>query len=75
MSGNSTTQRNKPAAPFKTLATLESNECRWPIGDPQSPDFHFCGELRGNGQTYCATHAAQASTPSRPRAFFPKRGD
>ena len=31
---------NKP----KTMANLEQNECRWPIGDPRDADFHFCGE-------------------------------
>jgi len=26
--------------------TLELSDCRWPIGDPRHPDFHFCGVRR-----------------------------
>jgi len=25
------------------IQTLTESCCRWPIGDPQQPDFHFCG--------------------------------
>ncbi|MFN3625975.1 MAG: GcrA family cell cycle regulator [Hyphomicrobium sp.] len=67
--------KNAPqAAKRKTLATLQPNECRWPIGDPQLPGFHFCGELKEDGQPYCATHAARASTSARPRPIGYRRG-
>ncbi|HWK33184.1 MAG TPA: GcrA family cell cycle regulator [Hyphomicrobium sp.] len=56
----------RPAAQ-KTLANLQPNECRWPIGDPQRPGFHFCGAHKQEGNPYCAEHAALAVTPSRPR--------
>ena len=26
-----------------TLANWDRNKCSWPIGDPRSPDFKFCG--------------------------------
>ena len=36
------------------------NRCQWPIGDPQSRDFHFCGESSVPGKPYCRTHCSQA---------------
>ncbi|MDD3029478.1 MAG: GcrA family cell cycle regulator [Alphaproteobacteria bacterium] len=34
--------------------------CRWPIGDPRSPDFRFCGCETVEGLPYCADHARVA---------------
>jgi len=34
--------------------------CLWPIGDPNDPDFHFCGAAPAPGKPYCAEHAARA---------------
>lgn len=34
--------------------------CRWPIGDPRSPDFRFCGCETHEGLPYCAHHARVA---------------
>lgn len=31
--------------------------CRWPIGDPRSPDFRFCGCETHDGLPYCLQHA------------------
>lgn len=31
--------------------------CRWPIGDPRSPEFRFCGCESVEGLPYCADHA------------------
>jgi len=31
--------------------------CRWPIGDPRSPDFRFCGCETHEGLPYCIDHA------------------
>ena len=31
--------------------------CRWPIGDPRSPDFRFCGCETVEGLPYCTDHA------------------
>ena len=38
------------------------NRCTWPIGDPQSPDFRFCGEPLEEGRPYCKAHCAVAYT-------------
>jgi GcrA cell cycle regulator len=51
----------------KTIANLEKDECRWPIGDPRLADFHFCGEPRAMGRPYCALHWRMAFVPSKPR--------
>jgi GcrA cell cycle regulator len=44
----------------KTVETLEENSCRWPIGDPLKPEFHFCGADRVEGLPYCSRHCAVA---------------
>lgn len=42
------------------MANLKSNQCRWPIGDPDSDNFHFCGETVFAGKPYCYEHCRQA---------------
>jgi len=51
----------------RTIATLEKNDCRWPIGDPRKPDFHFCGRSKVDGLPYCETHALRAYQTTAPR--------
>ncbi len=42
------------------MANLKPNQCRWPIGDPDSEHFHFCGETVFVGKPYCYEHCKQA---------------
>ena len=42
------------------MANLKPNQCRWPIGDPDSDNFHFCGETVFTGKPYCYEHCRQA---------------
>jgi GcrA cell cycle regulator len=43
-----------------TLVALKERMCRWPVGHPGEPDFHFCGgEALANGP-YCAEHHVRA---------------
>lgn len=42
------------------MAALKPNQCRWPIGDPDSEDFHFCGDAVFVGKPYCYEHCKQA---------------
>ena len=42
------------------MANLKPNQCRWPIGDPDSEHFHFCGETVFIGKPYCYEHCKQA---------------
>jgi GcrA cell cycle regulator len=41
--------------------------CCWPIGDPGTPGFHFCGAKPLPGKPYCAEHAALAYVKLRDR--------
>lgn len=46
----------------KRLSLLQLNEhtCKWPIGDPLSKDFYFCGQASNEGIPYCEFHARRA---------------
>ena len=58
----------EPVSLRLTLLELTENTCRWPIGDPQDANFHFCGcQSSGNGP-YCEHHARIAFQPYVPRA-------
>ena len=56
-----------PMAERKTIQTLGDCNCRWPIGDPQLVDFHFCGKDKVTGLPYCEFHARRAFQPPQPR--------
>ena len=43
-----------------SLVDIAARQCRWPIGDPASTDFLFCGNDAINGFTYCVGHARMA---------------
>ena len=53
-------ERVKPAAAVPQRAQSMGHGCMWPIGDPKSPEFHFCGEAADQGRPYCSSHCAQA---------------
>jgi len=42
--------------------------CRWPLGDPRSGDFAYCGLEPVEGQSYCAGHCRMAYRPPQARA-------
>ena len=56
-----------PVAERKSIQTLEESHCRWPIGDPQEEDFHFCGKNKVTGLPYCEFHARRAFQPPQAR--------
>ncbi|MEA3029074.1 MAG: GcrA cell cycle regulator [Sphingomonadales bacterium] len=69
-------RRLVPAKPSPEIADktglLDLNEkiCKWPIGHPGEPDFHFCGNPANPGFPYCVQHcgvAYQAQLPRRDR--------
>lgn len=43
-----------------SLVDLGPSCCRWPIGDPRDPGFHFCGKKALPGKPYCPEHASVA---------------
>jgi GcrA cell cycle regulator len=49
-----------PIAQRCTLLQLTSSVCRWPFGEPSSPDFFFCGGGAVEGKPYCAGHCRMA---------------
>ena len=51
------------------LSLLELNEstCHWPVGDPGSADFFFCGGKALNSLPYCAHHSRVAYQPASDR--------
>ncbi|MEW5420485.1 GcrA family cell cycle regulator [Amorphus sp. 3PC139-8] len=52
-----------PFGERKTLMELNEHTCRWPMGDPGSSDFAFCGRESTPGQPYCSAHARVAYQP------------
>ena len=53
-----------------SLLDLNDRICKWPIGHPGEPDFHFCGLQANPGFPYCVEHcgvAYQAQLPRRDR--------
>jgi len=42
-----------------TIVELKKAMCRWPLGDPTSPDFRYCGSPAPNGP-YCPHHGRLA---------------
>lgn len=54
------------------MASLKPNQCRWPIGDPDSEHFHFCGEAVFVGKPYCYEHCKQAYQFAPPKKLTAK---
>ncbi len=50
-----------------TIMELRDTMCRWPLGDPTSADFRFCGHRSGPVGPYCAEHAQLAFQPTQER--------
>jgi len=60
----------KPSAEIagKTgLLDLNDRICRWPMGHPGEPDFHFCGDKVNPGFPYCVEHCGRAYQAQLPR--------
>lgn len=56
-----------PVSERKSIHDLTAESCRWPIGDPRTPEFHFCNKLHMPGLPYCEAHARRAYQPPQPR--------
>ena len=52
-------QKIKPTKHI-TLEQLRPGMCCWPIGEPGTEDFHFCGRPVFDDKPYCADHCAIA---------------
>ncbi|MBO9670077.1 MAG: GcrA cell cycle regulator [Sphingobium sp.] len=66
-------RRLVPAKPSAEVADktslLDLNEkiCKWPMGHPGEPDFHFCGDKVNPGFPYCVEHCGRAYQAQLPR--------
>lgn len=52
---------------------LTEHTCKWPIGDPCEPDFHFCGQHKERTGPYCEHHSKRAFVPAPPIKINGKR--
>lgn len=58
---------NADMAEKTSLLDLNDRICRWPMGHPGEPDFHFCGEKVNPGFPYCVEHCGRAYQAQLPR--------
>jgi len=50
-----------------TLMELTERTCKWPVGDPATTQFWFCGHPVQPGKPYCEAHVAVAFQPMSSR--------
>lgn len=55
-----TKENIKPKKTKLSILDLTATTCRWPIGDPENPNFHFCGKKAVPGKPYCKEHSELA---------------
>lgn len=61
-----------PLEQRQTVMGLTRKNCHWPVGDPTSADFFFCGGAAVKGRPYCAGHCKVAygnSVGPNPKSF------
>ena len=53
----------------KKISLLELTEktCKWPVGDPATEEFWFCGLATQSGKPYCEAHVGVAFQPMNSR--------
>ncbi|QRE73162.1 GcrA family cell cycle regulator [Methylobacterium aquaticum] len=56
-----------PESARVTIMELREFMCRWPMGDPSTPDFRFCGDRAIAGLPYCTHHCRIAYQPAAER--------
>ncbi|MDA7423713.1 GcrA family cell cycle regulator [Thalassococcus lentus] len=50
-----------------SLMELTERTCKWPVGDPATEDFWFCGLPTQTGKPYCEAHVGVAFQPMSSR--------
>jgi GcrA cell cycle regulator len=50
-----------------TIVELKEAMCRWPLGDPTTAEFRYCGIQSGGSGPYCAHHGKMAYQPVQDR--------
>lgn len=54
-----------PKRQRKNVFTLGPRDCKFPVGDPGTPSFFFCGARKLSELPYCAAHAKRCFVPAR----------
>jgi GcrA cell cycle regulator len=50
-----------------TIVDLRETMCKWPLGDPSSSEFRYCGSPVTSGTPYCGHHGKIAYQPAQDR--------
>ncbi len=61
------TKQDIPLGQRRTLLELSDGTCRWPVGEPSSEEFFYCGGKPVDGLPYCGSHSRIAYQPSADR--------
>jgi GcrA cell cycle regulator len=56
-----------PFGQRRTLLELDDDTCHWPVGDPATAEFFFCGGKPLNGLPYCNYHSRISYQPGNER--------
>ena len=56
-----------PDGKYATILTITEHMCKWPIGDPSTSEFRFCGRGTDKSDPYCKAHSQLAYQPARRR--------
>ena len=55
-----------PRGAAEAHLALRDRQCRWPLGDPHGPDFHFCAapvdDRERYAPSYCGAHSRLATS-------------
>ena len=62
-----------PMSQRLSLFDLNEATCHWPVGDPASEEFFFCGGKSLMGLPYCAHHSRVAYQPAVDRRRQPTK--
>ena len=60
--------------PRLSLMYLTNRTCRWPIGDPSTKNFWFCGKQSVIDKPYCTEHS-ELAFQNNPRAGMPENSN
>ena len=52
--------RNAKYLGKNSIISRKSIGCEWPIGEPNEPNFHYCGSKKLEGKSYCLEHCSKA---------------
>lgn len=50
---------------MSTMEELRAGMCRWPFGNREDKNFHFCGKPSDPAVSYCEEHMVLAHAPVR----------